>query len=288
MNVSAPEAAQRAAGGLQPADTIRRTPFPLFTKVFADSWRSLIGWGAGLAAATFLYLPLFPSMTGAAGMQELIDSLPPELTRTLNYDQIGTGAGYTQATLFGLLGFLLMTIAATGWGAAALGGDEESGRLELTLAHGVTRAQVAVQRFAALAVKLFLLAMLTFALVWLLNDSAGLQLNLGHLLGTSLLFCGLAVLVGSAALLGGALTGRRLGGVAAGASVAVIGYVLHALGNQSSDLQWLHTLSPYSWAYANDPLATGANTATILLFLGLSLAVTAVTALVMRRRDIGV
>ncbi|SDN65407.1 ABC-type multidrug transport system, ATPase component [Cryobacterium flavum] len=53
-------------------------------------------------------------------------------------DLAATGAGYTQATLFGLIGFLLLSIAATSWGAGALGGDEESGRLELTLAHGVT------------------------------------------------------------------------------------------------------------------------------------------------------
>lgn len=277
-----------AADRPEPADALSRTPFPLFTKVFTDSWRSLIGWGAGLAAATFLYLPLYPSMTGAAGMQELIDSLPPELTRTLNYDQIGTGAGYAQATLFGLLGFLLMTIAATSWGAAALGGDEESGRLELTLAHGVTRIEVAAARFAAMAVKLLLLATLTGSLVWLLNDSAGLQLALGPLVGTTLLFFGLALLTGSAALLGGAVTGRRVGGVAAGASVAVVGYVFNALGNQSSDLEWLHTLSPYSWAYADDPLATGADGATIALFFGVSVALAAVTALVLRQRDIGV
>ena len=272
----------------EPTDALRRTPFPLFSKVFTDSWRSLIGWGAGLAAAIFLYLPLFPSMTGDAGMQDLINNLPPELTRTLNYDQIGTGAGYTQATVFGLIGFVLMTIATTSWGAAALGGDEESGRLELTLAHGVTRVQVAVQRFAAMLMKILLLAALVFTLVWLLNDSAQLQLNAGYLLGTTLLFAGLSLLIGSVALLGGALTGRRLGGVAAGASVAVIGYVFNALGNQSSDLEWLHALSPYSWAYANDPLSAGPNTGTIVLFFGVSLILAAVTAVVLRRRDIGV
>ena len=272
----------------EPTDTLRRTPFPLFSKVFTDSWRSLLGWGAGLAAATFLYLPLFPSMTGDAGMQDLINNLPSELTRTLNYDQIGTGAGYTQATLFGLIGFLLLTIATTSWGAAALGGDEESGRLELTLAHGVTRVQVAVQRFAAMLVQIVVLCALVFTLVWLLNDSAQLQLDTGYLLGTTLLLAGLSLLIGSVALLGGALTGRRVGGVAAGASVAVIGYVFNALGNQSSDLEWLHTFSPYSWAYAHDPLSAGANTGTIVLFFGLSLILAAITAFVLRRRDIGV
>ncbi|WP_241988588.1 ABC transporter permease subunit [Cryobacterium sp. TMT1-3] len=267
---------------------VRRAPLPLFGKVFTDSWRGLVGWGIGLAAAAFLYLPIYPSMRGASGMQALIDQLPPELIKTLNYDQIGTGAGYAQATLFGLLGFVLLTIAATGWGAAALGGDEESGRLELTLAHAVTRVQVAVARFCAIAVKILALSALLFAVVLLLNDSAELQIEVGNLLGTSLLFGGVSLLTASVALLGGALTGRRIGGIASGAGVAVLGYVFNALGNQSASLHWLYNLSPYYWAFGNSPLSSGANVTTIVTFYAISLVLAAFAALALRQRDIGV
>ncbi|TFB89915.1 ABC transporter permease [Cryobacterium luteum] len=260
---------------------------PLFGKVFTDSWRGLVGWGIGLAAAAFLYLPIYPSMRGASGMQALIDQLPPELIKTLNYDQIGTGAGYAQATLFGLLGFVLLTIAATGWGAAALGGDEESGRLELTLAHAVTRVQVAVARFCAIAVKILALSALLFAVVLLLNDSAELQIEVGNLLGTSLLFGGVSLLTASVALLGGALTGRRIGGIASGAGVAVLGYVFNALGNQSASLHWLYNLSPYYWAFGDSPLSSGANVTTIVTFYAISLVLAAFAALALRQRDIG-
>jgi len=271
-----------------PPSIVSRAPLPLFTKVFTDSWRGLIGWALGLAAAAFLYLPLYPSMRGAAGMQDLIDKLPPELIKTLGYDQIGTGAGYTQATLFGLIGFVLMSIATTGWGAAALGGDEESGRLELTLAHGVTRVQVATARFVAIAVKILFLSALLFGLVLALNDSAELHLKTGNVLGTSIVFGGLSLLTASAALLGGALTGRRIGGIAAGAAVAIAGYVLNALGNQSENLAWLHNLSAYHWAFGNDPLGSGARVTTILAFYALCLMLAALSALSLRQRDIGV
>jgi len=267
---------------------VRRAPLPLFGKVFTDSWRGLLGWALGLAAAAFLYLPLYPSMIGAAGIQDVIDNLPPELIKTLNYDQIGTGAGYAQATLFGLLGFLLLSIAATSWGAAALGGDEESGRLELTLAHGVTRVQVAAARFFAIMVKILALSALLFLLVLLLNEPSQLQIEVGNLLGTSLLFFGVSLLTASASLLGGAWSGRRIGGIAAGAGVAVIGYVFNALGNQSASLEWLHNLSPYYWAFGNNPLSSGANATTIVVFFGLSLLLAAAAALALRQRDIGV
>jgi ABC-2 type transport system permease protein len=48
-------------------------------------------------------------------------SLPPELVRTIGYENITTGAGYAQATFFGLTGFFLITIASITWGGAFTG-----------------------------------------------------------------------------------------------------------------------------------------------------------------------
>ncbi|MCZ2402128.1 ABC transporter permease subunit [Paenarthrobacter sp. Z7-10] len=266
----------------------RRKPLPVFGKVFSDTWRSLAGWAAGLAAVIFLYLPLFPSIGGSDQMQQLINSMPPQLVHALNYDQIGTGAGYTQSTLFGLMGFLLTSIAAVGWGAGAIGGDEESGQLELTLAHSVTRTQVALERFLALVVKLLILATLVFVLVAALNGPAQLQLDTANLLGCCLLFAGLSLLSGTAALLAGASTGRRIWGVGVGAAVAVLGYVFNAVGNQSPDVEWLHRLSPYYWAYGNNPMNSGANPLAVVALFGLAVLMGALTAMVLRRRDVGV
>ena len=112
---------------------------PLFRRSIVDGWRGLAGWTVGILFALLLYLPLYPSFGGNGQMQEMVDMLPPELVRSLNYDQIGSGPGYAQATFFGLIGFVLVTIAAVGWGTGAIANDEENGQLELTLAHGVTR-----------------------------------------------------------------------------------------------------------------------------------------------------
>ncbi|KGJ72625.1 ABC transporter permease [Cryobacterium roopkundense] len=268
--------------------TVQRARFPLFSKVFSDSWRSLLAWSLGLVAAASLYLPIYPSMGGSAQMQDLIDTLPKELVRSLNYDQIGTGPGYAQATIFGLIAYLLLGIAVISWGAAALGGDEESGQLELTLAHAVTRVQVAVARFAALAVKVLALSLFLGALVLFWNSPAQLDIDAVNLLGTCLLFAGLILLSGTAALLCGAVGGRRVWGVGGGAFVAVLGYVLNALGNQSADLEWLHALSPYNWVFGHNPLSNGADWATVGLLFAASVVLAVATALVVRQRDVGV
>ena len=260
---------------------------PLFRRAFFDTWRSTLGWALGLAAAIFLYLPLYPSIGGSAQMQEMIDALPAEMTKALNYDQIATGPGYTQATLFGLLGFLLMTIASVSWGAAAVGGDEESGQLELTLAHGVRRVQVVLERALALLLRVILLAALVCALVWLLNGPAQLGIGLDNLLGATVLFAGLALLSGTAALCAGAVTGRRTFGLAAGAAVAVLGYVFSAVGRQSKDVEWLLNLSPYHWAYGNAPVSNGADWPAAAWLWAISAALVALAAVALERRDVG-
>ena len=272
----------------RPTETVRRTPLPIFAKALTDGWRAFLGWAVGLVAALCLYLPIFPSIGGSSQMQDLISNLPPELTRTINYQQIDTGAGYTQSTFFGLIGFLLISMAAISWGAASLGGDEESGQLELTLAHGVTRVQVALQRFAALVVKILALALVVFLVVLVWNGPAGLDLDVANLLVTCLLFGGLALVSGSAAMICGALAGRKVWGIAGGAAVAVLGYVFNAIGNQSPDLEWLHGLSPYYAAYGNSPLANGTDALTLAAFYLAAVLLGGLSALTLRQRDVGV
>jgi ABC-2 type transport system permease protein len=266
---------------------VTTTILPLFRRAFFDTWRSTLGWAAGLAAAALLYLPLYPSIGGSAEMQDMVDALPAEMTKALNYDQIATGPGYTQATLFGLLGFLLMTIASVAWGAAAVGEDEESGQLELTLAHGVKRVQVVLERGLALLLRVVLLAALVFVLVLLLNGPSRLGVEPGNLFGAAILFAGLALLSGSAALCAGAVTGRRTYGLAAGAAVGVLGYVFNAVGRQSKDVEWLLNLSPYHWAYGNSPVANGADWAAAGWLWSLSAALVALAAVALERRDVG-
>ncbi|KUM33290.1 ABC transporter permease subunit [Arthrobacter sp. EPSL27] len=262
-------------------------PLPLFRRAFVDSWRSTLGWAAGLAATIFLYLPLYPSIGGSPEMQEVMKAFPPEMIKALNYDQITSGPGYTQATMFGLIGFLLMTIASVAWGAAAVGGDEESGQLELTLAHGVTRTQVVLERALAILVRVLLLAGLVSVLILLLNDSAELDIRPENLLGTSVLFAGLTMLSGTTALCAGTVTGRNTFGLAAGAAVGVLGYVFNAVGRQSRDVEWLLDFSPYNWAYGNNPVANGADWASVAWLWGLSAALVALSALALSRRDVG-
>ncbi|GAA1121356.1 ABC transporter permease subunit [Arthrobacter flavus] len=261
---------------------------PLFRRALLEHWRSTLAWAIGLAAAIAVYLPLFSTLGNSVEMQSMIDALPPEMTRALNYDEITSGPGYTQGTIFGLIGFMLMTIASVSWGASAVAGDEEAGQLELTLAHAVTRPQVVLERALAIGVRIVVLAAVVFVLVLFLNEPAQLEIQTSHLFGATVLFAGLALLSGTAALLVGAVSGRKIFGLAAGAAVAVLSYVFNAVGRQSPDLQWLLNLSPYHWAYGDSPLANGADWGAAAWLWGISAALAGLSAVALQRRDVGI
>lgn len=263
-----------------------RDVLPVFRRWIADSWRSLLGWAAGIAAALLLYLPLFPSIGGNGQMQQMLETLPPELVKTLGYEQIGTGAGYVQGTFYGLIGFLLLTIAATAWGSAAIAGAEESGRLELTLAHGVGRVQYALESALAVLVRLVGLGAFASLLVIALDGPSELGLEPAHVVAASAALVGLTMLSAAFALAVGALTGRRSLATTAGAGVAVLGYVFNAIANQNENVEGLRVASPYAWAYDATPLADGADWGGLALLWGLSSVLVAVAALALRRRDI--
>ncbi|HET8986277.1 MAG TPA: ABC transporter permease subunit, partial [Trueperaceae bacterium] len=123
---------------------------PLFRQELRRSLSGFGGWILGNAAALLVYLPFFPSIRSSTDTVDYAALFPPELSRVFGLDQLATGAGYTQATYFGLIALLLYAIAAVGWGAGAIAGDEESGALELTLAHAVTRTQVVLERALAI------------------------------------------------------------------------------------------------------------------------------------------
>jgi len=262
------------------------TVLPLYRRALGDSWRSLIAWSLGVVAAIGLYVPLFPSIGGNPDVQALLETLPPELVNAIGYDSIGTGSGYVHSTFYGLIGFVLIVIAATSWSTTAIAGDEESGSLELTLAHGVTRTQVVLERTAAVLTRLLWLAVLSMLLVLAFNDSAGLEIEFGNLLAEAAAFLGLATLSASLGLAVGALTGRRAYATSAAAGIAVLGYALNAIANQSADLDWLHSWSPYGWAYAELPLQNGADWPGLALLYGASVALTAVATLALNRRDL--
>jgi len=262
---------------------------PLTRRSLAGSWRGLLGWTAGFAAAITLYIPLYSSFAGDdAGFQSVIDSIPEALASTLGFENLSSGAGYVQATFLGLIGFALITIAATLWSSAAIAGEEEAGSLELTLAHGVSRVQLMIESSLSVVLRLIWVMAVSGLLILGLNESSGIEIEPVNILGGILALLGLGVLSASFGLAVGAMSGRRSYASAAAAGVSLAGYVLNSLGNQSADVEWLHNLSPYHWAFGNSPLRDGADWGALGLIYGIAALALVVGGFFFNRRDVAV
>jgi Putative exporter of polyketide antibiotics len=258
---------------------------PIFRRDTLLSWRGLVGWSAGLIAVCALYLPIYPAMAGD-DLQNLLANLPSELIDTLGYSDISSGAGYLQAAVFGLLGFIFLTIAGVSWGAAAIAGTEESGSLELTLAHGISRFQYALQAACAIIVKLLILGSITFLTILAFNKPSQINVAVAGILAATLAWVGLGALTAMVSLCFGAMTGSRKWAIGAGSAVAVAGYVFQALANNSERLKWLDSISPFSWAYEADPLTNGFDWGGLALLWGFSLLFLVAAIAALMRRDI--
>ncbi|MBE6481190.1 MAG: ABC transporter permease [Actinomyces ruminicola] len=264
----------------------RRSGVPILRRHLADGARALLGWGLAVVAVLALYLPVYPSLQ-TPELAGIVETLPEELVTVMGYDQIASGAGYAQAAFFGLLGFALGAIAATAWGARFIAGMEESGRLELTLAHAVGRSQYAAESAAALVARVCVLGLVTVVMLAALSPAAELGLAIGNVLAVTAAWAGLVLLSGMAALAVGAFTGRSAWALGAGAGVALLGYALNAVATMAADLDWMRRLSPYHWAFGNSPLSNGWDWGGLALLWGLSALLAAVACVALSRRDIG-
>ncbi len=259
----------------------------LFRQAFKESWRGLIGWSLGVAAAILLYIPFYPSIGGSELAETMSAIFPPEVSDLFGLDRMGDGAGYVQASYFGLTGFLLLAIAAIGWGTGALARPEEDGSLELTLAHGVTRWQVVLEGALALLARLAVLAAVGSLLVMALDGPAGLDLNAFNLWAATAALFLLAALAGLAALAAGAISGRAPVATGTGAFIAVAAYVLDAVAGIAGE-PWLANLSPYHWAFGQDPISTGFDGTGLALLAAACFLAVAVGGIRFSRRDVGV
>lgn len=259
---------------------------PVFRRELRQTWRETLGWTLGLAAVLLVYLPLYPSFAGQSQMQEILDMLPEAMVRALGFDLIATGAGYTQSTFFGLLGFVLTSLAAAGWGAQAIAGNEESGRLELDLAHGIGRVGYALELALAMFARLVWFGVFSALVLFALNGPAQLDLEPGNVVAACATMVGLAFVPGAFALATGALTGRRSLAMAVGSIVLAGAYGLNAVANQSADLDSLRRFSPYGWAWGNAPLMNGVDWPGLAALGATSVVLVVLAAWFTRRRDV--
>jgi ABC-2 type transport system permease protein len=249
----------------------------------------ILGWGLGIAALGLILVSFHDIFVEQqAGFLEMIENYPPEFLAFFGGDatNIVTPEGYLGMYGFSLLPIIIGIFAVLA-GSGLLASDEESGRLDLIVAHPVSRSGLFWGRLAALVGATLGIVILGWLGFSVLLGGSSLDVSWGQMAMPFLTVLVQALVYGTVALLLSMITpSRRLAATGAGV-VLVTSYFLSSMASMNDSLASIARLLPYEYFQGGEAIG-GLD---LTSFLGL-LAASAVLALLawwrFERRDIRV
>jgi len=254
----------------------------MFTKTLFDNRRIFTVWSLSTGVLALMYSSFYPQITADAAANV------PEAMSGFGFDDLSSAADYLQSAVFGLLVPLLATFYGAATGARMISSDEESGYLDLLLAHPISRTRLLLHRFAALAIGAVLIAAVVLGAMLAIRTGAELDtISVGGFAAQAVTLALLALVFGALATAIGAATGRSRAVVfGATAGIGVLAYALNGFAPQIG-AAWLRLLTPFHYYIGGEPLKNG-------LPLGGVCVLAAVTAVLLgagvwrfARRDLG-
>jgi ABC-2 type transport system permease protein len=236
----------------------------------------------GMALVIVMVGALFPAVGDSIGKLDL----PEGVTTLLGGADYGTITGWMRSEIGAVYGPLLVAYTGISVATGSTAGEEQAGILALTLAHPVERSRLVLARASAVGVSVLLVAVGTLVglIVGVAVGGGGISVaNIGALV-LHLAFLGWAV--GAIALALATSTGRR--GLAAGtaAAIAVLGFLLNGFAPLVGALDWLKYLSLFHYYEGHDPIANGVDTGDLAVLAAVTISLTALAVLGLRKRDL--
>ncbi len=269
----------------------RRRPAQLrsvFERTLHDERRALAGWLTGLAGLGLVMLAVYPSVHHNQEISRLVAGYPRAFRSLFGISDYASGPGYLRAEVFSLTGPLLVVIMAVLWGADALAGEEDRRTIDLLLANPVSRRQVVLEKWAAVALAVGGASLGLGVVLAAGGPLAGLHVGSVPLFSAVVATMLLGVLFATVALAVGAATGRR--GLARGVAtlLAVAAYLASTLPDLVSWLRPVRPLSPWYHALGVDPLTAGFLPLHLLVLIAMTGLSAGAAIVAFDRRDLAV
>ncbi len=257
----------------------------IFAKTLRDQRHGLIGWGAGIAVTMFVMAAIWPSFSDM-DFDAMLAQYPEVMRELFNITSMSTAQGYLNTELFTLMLPAIFIIFAVARGARLIAGEEEDGTLDLLATMPVSRRRVVLEKGAALAVSIAVLAAVLFASTILSSLVFGLDIPVLHVVPGTLAMFFIGIEFGFVALALSAGTGHR--GFATGISAGMAGaaYLAYLVAQLIDGLRPLRVLSPFYQATSRGPLGPSLPPiAWVMLVVGI--VAIAISIPVFERRDLG-
>lgn len=224
----------------------------------SDRRRSLLAWGIPLGLWSAFIVLIFPSIEGA--LSKAVANYPEALKEAFGVGELTSVEQYLEAEMLSLIVPLALGYLAVRAIASGLSGAAESGRLDVLVSAPVSRRRLVAASFAATAVELAIVLVLTVLLTCLGSVVAGAHLSFGSALAgyanvwpLALLFAGFGAIATGFSLRTSVVTGSVAG-------LLVSMYVIDLIGRLDPDLSGIRYVSVFKY-YGNaiedgiDPLA---------------------------------
>ncbi len=259
----------------------------LLAKAALDQRRGLVGWSLGIVAVVAMYAAFFPSIKeSAADLQSYIDALPEAIRNIVGAESYTSPVGYLEGEFFNSLGPLLVLIFAIGAGARAIAGEEEAGTLDLLLATPVRRREVLASKALTIAIAAAALAAVAAITIGLVGPVFDLSVPIADVLAACSMLALLGLAFGGIALAIGAATGRRSIANAVAAGIAVLAFIVNAVGPTVDWLRPFRPLSPFRWYQDPGLLTGGLHVRNVLVLAGIATVSYVVAWVSFERRDL--
>jgi ABC-2 type transport system permease protein len=258
-----------------------------FGKALRDGRRGFFGWALAIGAIAVMYTAFYPSVSNPA-MTAALKNYPEAVKKAFGMQDLTTPQGFLGTYIFGLLVPVLLAVFGIVSGSRAIAGDEESGTLDLVLAHPVSRPRLLLSRLAALVVQVLAVCALVYVLLLALAAPTKTTVGAGFLAAAVVQLALFGIFFAAMTLSVGAATGRRSAAIAAGTGVAVVGYFANNLAPQVHGLEWARYVSPFYYLGANQPLYHGVSLGYSVALLGAAAVLAGTGLALFRTRDIAV
>ena len=249
----------------------------------------ILGWGLGIAALGLLLVSFHGVfMDQQQDFLKMIESYPPEFLAFFGGDaaSLATPEGYLGMYGFSMLPVIIGIFAVMA-GSGLLATDEEGGRLDLIVAHPVSRTGLFWGRtgaFAAATLAIVILGWLGFSV---LLGGSSLDVSWGQMALPFLALLAQALIYGALAVLLSLLLPSRRTAAAVAGVVMVTSYFVSSMASLNEGLAAIAKFLPYEYFQGGEAM-NGLDVASFAGVLGASLVLALLAWWRFERRDIRV
>lgn len=264
----------------------------VFVETLRRTWLQTLLWACGLAfmaLAVVLMIPLLDIMV----FVDLLKGLPAFVRGAVGVGSdlmvITTPEGFIAVGFFGKLALAFAAYPVI-MGLRVTANEEEDGILDVLMSAPLPRWRMVVEKLAAYALSLLVIAVVVFAGLWLGTLIADVTLDMGLMAQAVVNILPALLLILALTALAGAVLRRRRDALVAATVFVVASFMLDTVGSMGagSAAEHLRLFSVFSAASAVGVLERGLAWGTIAALLALALTVSGGAVWTFQRRDIGV